>query len=69
MGLCASLSIRADRRENAGELVEALDADLGRPERHARAVTLVEHPVGQLAAKVRPLVRVDARQFLAAAKR
>jgi hypothetical protein len=67
--LCASLPIRAEQRENAGKLVETLDADLGLPERHARAVALVEHPVRQLAAKVRPFVRVDARQFLAAPKR
>jgi hypothetical protein len=66
--LCASLPIRAEQRENAGKLVETLDADLGLPERHARAVALVEHPIRQLAAKVRPFVRVDARQFLAAPK-
>jgi len=63
------LAIRAERRKNSGKLVEPLDADLGLPERHARAVALVEHPIWQLAAKVRPLIRVDARQFLAAAKR
>jgi hypothetical protein len=69
IGFCASLPIRAEQRENGGKLVEALDADLGLPKRHARAVALVKHPIRQFAAKVRPLVRVDARQFLAAAKR
>ena len=59
----------AERRKNGGKFVEPLDADLGRPERHAGAVALVEHPVRQLAAKIRPLVRVDARQFLAAPER
>ena len=69
MGLCASLPIRTERCENVGELVETLNADLGRPERHAGTVALVEHPIRQLAAKVRPLVRVNARQFLATPKR
>ena len=69
MGLCASLPIRIERRENVGEFVETLNADLGRPERHAGAVALVEHPIRQLAAEIRPLVRVDACQFLAATKR
>jgi hypothetical protein len=69
MGLCASLPIRPERSENGREFVETLNVDLGRPERHTHAVALVEHPIGQLAAKVRPLVRVDACQFLAATER
>jgi hypothetical protein len=67
--LCASLSIRTERRENTGKLVETFDADLGLPECHACAVAVVEHPIRQLPAKVRPLARVDACQFLAASKR
>jgi hypothetical protein len=69
MGLCASLPIRAEHRENTGKLVESVDADLGLPKRHACAVALIEHPIRQLAGKVRPFVRVDAGQFLAATKR
>jgi hypothetical protein len=64
--LCASLPIRSERRENSGKLVEALNADLRRPERHAGAVAFVKHPVRQLTAKVRPLIGVDASQILAA---
>jgi hypothetical protein len=67
--LCASLPIRAERRKNIGKLVETIDADFRLPKRHACAVALVEHPIRQLTAKVRPFVRVDARQFLAATKR
>jgi hypothetical protein len=67
--MCAPLPIRTERCQNAGELTETLNADLGRPKRHARAVALVEHPIRQLSAKVRPLVRVDARQVFAATKR
>jgi hypothetical protein len=67
--LCASFPIRADQREYAGKLVETLDAYLRLAERHARAVALVKHPIRQLAAKVRPFIRVNARQFLATAKR
>jgi len=67
--LCASLPSRAEQRKYAGKLVETLDADLGWAERHARAVALVKHPIRQLAAKVRPFIRVNARQFLATAKR
>ncbi len=66
--MCAVAPIRTERRQNADKLVETLDADLGRPERHAGAVALIEHPIWQLAAQTRPLVRIDARQFLAAAK-
>lgn len=67
--MCALRPIRTERRENTRQLVETFDADLGLPERHARAVALVKHPVRQLTAKVRPLIRVDARQLLAAAER
>ena len=59
--MCASPPIRAEQRENIGQLVETLDADLRPPKRHVRAIVLVEHPIRQLAAKVRPLVCVDAR--------
>ena len=55
--------------ENEGKLVEPLDADLRRPQRHAGAVALIEHPIWQLAAEVRPFIRIDARQLLAAPKR
>lgn len=41
-------------------------ADLGRSQRHARAVGLIEHPVWQLPAQSGALDRVDARQVLAA---
>jgi hypothetical protein len=37
-------------------------------QRHSGAVALVEHPVRQLATKIRPLVRINARQFLAASE-
>lgn len=67
--MCASLPIRAERRENGSEFVETLNADLGLSERHARAVAGVKHPVRELAAKVRPFVRIDERQVLAATKR
>jgi hypothetical protein len=67
--LCASLPIRAEHRENDGKLVETRDAYLGLPECHVRAVALVEHPIRQLATKVRPFVRVNARQFFATSKR
>ena len=66
--MCSSLPIRCVRRENGGELVEALDADLWRPECHAGAVAFVKHPVRQLTGKVRPLIRVDASQILAASE-
>jgi hypothetical protein len=67
--LCAPHSSRAERSENASKLVEPINTDLRRPERHSSAVDLVEHPIRQLSAKVRPFVRVDARQILAATKR
>ena len=67
--MCASLPRRAECGEHGGQLVERLDADLRRPERHTDAIALVEHPVRQLAAQIRPLLRVDARQRLAAPER
>lgn len=67
--MCAPLPIRAERRENGSEFVETLNADFGLPERHARAVPSVKHPVREFAAKVRSFVRVDERQVLAATKR
>ena len=67
--MCASLPIRAERRENGTQLVQTVNADLGWPERHAQTVAGVEHPVRQFAAKVRPFVRIDERQLLAATKR
>jgi hypothetical protein len=60
--------MRAERSKHGGKLVEPVDADLRQPERHADAVAFVEHPVRQLAAKIRPFVRVDARQRLAASE-
>ena len=69
--MCALLPIRAENAENAengSQLVETLNADLRRPERHAGAVALVEHPVRELATEVRPLVCIDAAQRFAAAK-
>lgn len=66
--MCAPLPIRTECRKHAGKLVEPLDTDLGRPERHADAVAFVEHPVRQLTAKIGPLVRIDARQCLAASE-
>jgi hypothetical protein len=67
--MCSSLPIRSERRENGSKLVEALDADLRPPERHAGAVAFVKHPVRQFTAKIRPLIRVDACQILAASER
>ena len=46
-----------------------LDADLRQPERHAGAIALIKHPIRQLAAEVRPFIRIDARQLLAAPNR
>jgi hypothetical protein len=66
--LCSALPIRTERRQNPGELVQTLYADLRLPQRHAGAIALIEHPVRQLAAKVRSFVRVYARQILPAAK-
>ena len=58
--MCVLLPIRAEQREDDSEFVEAFNADLGRSERHGRAVALVEHPVRQLATKIGPFLRVDA---------
>jgi len=65
-GSCRWLSILAERGQDGGQFDQARDADLGRPKRHAGAVALVEHPVRQLAAEIRPLISVDALKFLAA---
>ncbi|MER8716708.1 hypothetical protein, partial [Mesorhizobium sp. M1295] len=62
------LAIRAERRQDDRQLIETLDADFGSPERHARAVAGVEHPIREFAAKVRTLLRVDARQRLPTTK-
>ena len=67
--MCAPISIRSERRQDGCKLFEAFDADLRQPQRHAGAIPFVEHPVRQLAAKIRPLVGVDARQILAAPER
>ena len=68
-GVCAPLRCAPSSSKHGGQLVEPLDADLRRPERHADAIAFVEHPVRQLAAQIRPLLRVDARQRLAAPER
>ena len=67
--MCAPISIPVEQGENDGKLVEPLDADLRQPERHAGAIALIKHPIRQLAAEVRPFIRIDARQLLAAPKR
>ena len=67
--MCAPVPMRAEQSKHRSQFVEPVDADLGRAERHAGATALVEHPVRQLAAQIRPLVRVDARQRLAAPER
>ncbi len=67
--MCAPISIRSERRQDGRKLFEAFDADLRQPQRHAGAIAFVEHPIGKLAAKIRPLVRVDAREVLAAPER
>jgi hypothetical protein len=59
----------AERLKHGGQFVEPLDADLQRTQRHAGAIACVEHPVRQLAAQIRPLLRVDAAQRLAASER
>jgi IS66 Orf2 like protein len=61
--------MRAEESKHRGQLIKPGDADLWRAERHAGAIALVEHPVRQLAAQIRPLLRVDARQRLAAPER
>lgn len=55
-----------ERRQQPAKLMQSLQANLRRAERHAAAVGFVEHPVRQLTAKVRALVRIDALQILAA---
>src|ERR1700749_5025064 len=42
--------------------------DLWPAQCHATAVSIIEHPIRQLTAKVRPLLRVDTSQILAAPK-
>jgi hypothetical protein len=59
----------AEQSKHGGQLVEPVDADLRSAERHADAIAFVEHPVRQLAAQIRPLVRIDARQRFAAPER
>ncbi len=67
--MCASISIRSDRRQDGCEIFEAFDADLRQPRRHARAVAFVEHPVRLLAGEIGPLVRANACEVLAAPER
>lgn len=67
--MCPRGPIPVEQVENDGKLVEPLDADLRQPQRHAGAIALIEHPIRQFAAEVRPLIRIDARQLLAAPKR
>jgi hypothetical protein len=67
--LCSPVSISVEQGKNGGKLVEPLDADLRRAQRHAGAIALIEHPIRQLAAEVRPFIRIDARQLLAAPER
>jgi hypothetical protein len=52
-----------------GELDQTFDADLRPAQGHSRAVALIEHPGRQLAAKVSPLVGVDALQVFPASMR
>jgi len=61
--------ILTQRSQDRGEFGERLHADPRAAEFHASAIALVEHPVRQLATEIRPLVRVDARQILAASVR
>ena len=67
--MCVTASMHAEQSKHRGQLAEPVDADLRRAERHADAIAFVEHPVRQLAAQIRPLVRVDAGQRLAAPER
>lgn len=67
--MCVTASMHAEESKHRGQLAEPVDADLRRTERHADAIAFVEHPVRQLAAQIRPLERVDARQRLAAPER
>ena len=67
--MCVTASMHAEESKNRGQLIKPSDADLRSAERHDDAIAFVEHPVRQLAAQIRPLVRVDARQRLAAPER
>jgi hypothetical protein len=67
--VCVTASTHTEQSQRRGQLVEPGDADLRRAERHADAISFVEHPIRQLAAQIRPLARVDARQRLAAPER
>jgi hypothetical protein len=67
--LCIPVSIPVEQVENESKLVEPRDADLRRPQRHAGAIALIKHPIRQLAAKIGPFIRIEARQLLAAPKR
>lgn len=67
--MCVTASMHAEESKHRRQLAEPVDADLRRTERHADAIAFVEHPVRQLAAQIRPLERVDARQRLAAPER
>jgi hypothetical protein len=51
--------------QDGGEFIQGRDAELGRTEAHVGAVTLVEHPVRQLAGEVWPFIRIDAGHVLA----
>ncbi len=68
-GSCARRPIRAEKLQNSGKFVKPLNTDLRRPKRHAGTVAFVGHPIGHLAAKPTPLLRVDALQILAASER
>ena len=52
--------------KSSGELDQTFEADPRLAQGHTRAVALIEHPGRQLAAKVWPLVRVDALQVFPA---
>src|SRR5205085_11946775 len=69
MRSCARSLIRAEKIQNNGKFVEAINTDLRRSKRHPDTVTFVEHPIGHLTAKPTPFLRVDALQFLAAPER
>lgn len=55
-----------ERRQESAKVIKGRQTDLWQTQCHATAVSLVEHPVRQLTAKVRPFVRVDTLQILAA---
>src|SRR6185503_1782738 len=60
LGSCARPLSLAEQGENASQFGEALQADLGCTERHARAISLIEHPVRQFPAQARTFRCVDA---------